>query len=178
MSNGSGQRTVEGGAPNLDKHSSEMVNGFSWGPPTSPRSYKNCYRGWARRREATSTLRWSWLPRAVFLSSRSSTFTSWLAGGASSSLSIRALTKSSWFPGNTPKWSPGRYWSSWCPLVWRRRKIVKRLQGKEKKQDVFWGDLQGVAELWPQEPLGVLGSGGISKPWCPAEHVIKVAAGS
>lgn len=43
----------------------------------------------------------------------------------------------------------------------------------------FGGVLQGLAELWPHEPLGVLGSGGgMSDPWCPAEHITEVTAGS
>lgn len=58
------------------------------------------------------------LPNAVFLSSRNSTLTIWLTGGASSSLSIRAVTRSSLLPGKMPKWSPGRYLRlSWL-LAW------------------------------------------------------------
>lgn len=40
----------------------------------------------------------------------------------------------------------------------------------------FGGDLQGDAELQPQEALVVLGSGSTSKPWWLAEHIPKVTA--
>ena len=66
-------------------------------------------------------------PKAVFLSSRNSTLTIWLTGGASSSLSMRDVTRSSWFPGKMPKWSPGLYPRlSWL-FVWSRTKMVERL---------------------------------------------------